>query len=172
MAYYEGRHVIVGDGGQIAYSDNPGKASAWSTQSVGLIDFKQVEVVEGLWIAAGSGSDTCYYSVDRAVSWNPCGATAALGSYALNHSNGLWMIGSQLGSGAIFRSSTGTGAWSAESVAGFASRVLAVWGNCGSGRWFAAGMDGRIASSDNEGVDWTIRAPQLRVDRLFDIAGN
>jgi hypothetical protein len=131
FAYHGGRLIAVGDFGQLAYSDTPDVASSWKTQQVGSSDFKQIVVVAGTWVAAGKS--TCFYSDNRGQDWTSCNAPADT-YYGLHYSGGLWMLGALNG-----------GAWASRGKPNaFTERVFAanngawpVYGDCGSGRWFA-----------------------------------
>lgn len=172
FAYHAGRVIAVGDAGQISYSDQPDLPLTWHTQQVGTGDFKQIVVVAGLWVAAGKG--TCYYSENQGEHWTTCGAPEG-NYYGLHHSKGVWMLGA-LSSGAWLARGT-PDKWTEQAFAA-SGGGWPVYGDCGSGRWFAGHRlgdpaDYGLRASDEEGLDATpARVISGQAQPIYGITGD
>jgi uncharacterized protein YceK len=153
IAYGNGRWIAVGDGSNIAYSDNGVNWTAVERRNNPVSgSYQGIAYGNGRWIAFGNTG--LIYSDDNGVNWTkPDTGSLFSGSVTCSVAwgNGRWVAAS---SGNKMAYSDNGAYWTAVDASGiFGTNAInsIAWGN---GRWVACGLNGKMAYSDS-GVNWT-----------------
>jgi uncharacterized repeat protein (TIGR02543 family) len=149
IAYGNGRYVVVGNKGSIAYSFD---GTNWTMITVGKENIYDVKFLNGRFAAVFWGS-TVGYSTDG-INWTTHKSDVPIGTNGINWANGRYVTVGE--SATISYSSDGIN-WTTNKIGQITQYYSTVWKRVayGNGRWVAVANNGELAYSI-DGINWIL----------------
>lgn len=147
--YGNGRYVVVGNKGSIAYSSD---GTNWTMITVGKENIYDVKFLNGRFAAVFWGS-TVGYSTDG-INWTTHKSDVPIGTNGINWANGRYVTVGE--SATISYSSDGIN-WTTNKIGQITQYYSTVWKKVayGNGRWVAVANNGELAYSI-DGINWIL----------------
>ena len=147
--YGNGRYVVVGNKGSIAYSSD---GTNWTMITVGKENIYDVKFLNGRFTAVFWGS-TVGYSTDG-INWTTHKSDVPIGTNGINWANGRYVTVGE--SATISYSSDGVN-WTTNKIGQITQYYSTVWKRVayGNSRWVAVANNGELAYSI-DGINWIL----------------